>query len=78
MVLLNPCLHILVIVSQKCFLFFLEFSADVKQLLHDFAGLFFGNGPARHEPHPVPVKVVEGAGFECAEHLEVFRVGNAL
>ena len=78
MVFLYPSLNILVVVRQKCFLFFLEFGADVKQLLHDFAGLFFGDGPARHDPYPVSVKVVEGASFECAEYFEVFRVGNAL
>ena len=78
MVFFNPCLHILVVVRQKSFLFFLEFGADVKQLLHNFAGLFFGDGPAGHEPYAVPIEIVKCTGLERAKHLEVFRVGNAL
>ena len=77
MMLFYPALHILIIASQKVFFFFLEVVADVAKLLHDFTGFFFRNGPAGHETHSMPVQIVEGAGLECAEHFEVFRVGDA-
>ena len=78
MVLLNPCLHILVVTSQEKFLFFLEVVAEAAKLLHDFAGLFFRYSPARHEPYTMSVKVVECAGLERAEHFEIFWVSDAL
>jgi len=74
----NPRLDGAVIVGKEVHLGFLELRTDARQLAHDVAGLFFGNGPAGQEADAVAVKVGEGAGLERAENAQVLRVGDAL